>query len=249
MRTSLRKNKEVEVGPEQADSQLAVRPPQALILAPYVDDTDAEGEFSSSDSIRPTMAIVAKTGDRSDQFAPGSIILNNEFVIGDIKHPVEIAAAIKIKKRFQNDLPFAPGSDFGDVVDHAADFVEKGGILEYRAFDDKISTHYWIPLLQIMWLVKQPVDLPPDAATLFPFELGGSNYAIVGYTARTKTAYNGVGKILIDAKNKRGTVRELAYKLTTKGESWLDRSWIQANLRASGPVDPEVAKFIAENEV
>jgi hypothetical protein len=249
MRTSLKKIKAEEVEPEQADSQLVVRPSQALIIAPYVADADAEGEFSSSDSIRPTMAIVAKTGDRSDQFPPGSIILNNEFIIGDIKHPVEIASVIKIKKRFQNDLPFAPGSDFGDVVDHAVEFVDKGGVLEYRPFNDKISTHYWIPLLQIMWLVKQPVDLPPDAATLFPFELGGSNYAIVGYTARTKTAYNGVAKILIDAKSKRGTVRELAYKLTTKGESWQDRSWIQANLRATGSVDPEIAKFIDANEV
>jgi hypothetical protein len=156
---------------------------------------------------------------------------------------------IKIKKRYQNDLPFAPGSDFGDVVDHASDFVEKGGVLEYRPFEDKISTHYWMPLLQILWLVKQPADLPPDAATLFPFELGGSNYAIVGYTARTKTAYNGVAKILIDAKSKRGTVRELAYRLTTKGESWQDRSWIQANVRATGPVDPEIRKFIDANEV
>src|ERR1039458_9507535 len=134
MRTSLKKNKEEEVAPEQAGGQLAVRPSQALIIAPYVADVDAEGEFSSSDSIRPTMAIVAKTGDRSDQFAPGSIILNNEFVIGDTKHPVEIAAVIKIKKRYQNDLPFAPGSDFGDVVDHASDFVEKGGGLVYHLF-------------------------------------------------------------------------------------------------------------------
>jgi hypothetical protein len=246
MRTSLKKEKQAEVGPEQADSQLAVRPVQALAIPTYVEDTDATGEFSSSDSIRPTLAIVAKVGERSDQFSPGSMILNNEFVIGDTKHPVEIAAVVKIAKLYQNDLPYAPGSDFGEVVDHAVEFVDKGGVLEYRPFDDKISTHFWIPLLRCLFLVKQPADLPPDAATLFPFEINDISYALVGYTARTKTAYNGVAKILIDAKSKRGSVRELAYRLTTKGEAFQDRSWVQANLRATGPVDPAVAQFVAE---
>ncbi len=250
MRSTLKKTVKTaeEVAPEQASEQLIVRPTQALVPATYVQDSDAEGEFSSSDSIKPTMSIVAKTGDKSDLFAPGSIILNNEFVIGGTKNSVDIAAVIKIKKRYQNDLPYSPGSDFGDVVDHAQEFIDRDGVLGYRPFEDKVSTHYWIPILQILWVVKQPAGLEPDAATLFPFVVGEDNYAIVGYTARTKTAYNGVAKVLIDAKSKRGTVRELAYKLSTKGESWQDRSWIQANLRSTGPVDADLAQFMTENE-
>lgn len=227
-----------------ASQQLTV--PQSKPLSTFVADEDAEGEFDAQDRQNPMLVIVAKTGELSNLHTPGDMLINKEFVIGGSKAPVELIA-LAIKKRYQNDLDF-DGGEMGDTVDRAIDVTDRGGVLAYRPFDDKASTHFWKPILQVLFLVKKPADLPPSASAFFPFQMDGADWGRVGYTARTKTAYNGIAKTLIMAKQDTGSVRRSLYRLSTKGESWQGpqglRSWIQPMLRAAGPTSEAMLEFI-----
>jgi hypothetical protein len=233
---------EIVPEPETTTSTLAVRDERAVV--PFVEDNDAVGEFNADDVERAYMTIVSKVGELSNLFTPGEILLNKEFVIGSTKAPLEVIA-IAIRKRYQNDLPF--GEEMGEEVNTAMEVLDKGGVMEYRPFADKTSTYYWKPILQVVFLVKKPEGLSPDAATFFPFAIGDSDYAVVGFSARTKTGYNGIAKPLIGLKRAKGNVRCRTWRLTTKGETWEDRSWIQVSLRSTGDTTKEVLDFLTEN--
>ncbi len=219
--------------------------------AVFINTEDAEGEFSQDDRLRSYLSIVAKTGKMADIFTPGDIVVNQEFVIGGTKSPIEFVP-IRIVKRYQNDVRFDP-EEPADIVNSAVEVVQRGGVVGYRPFNDKESTHYWKPILQCLLLVKRPDNVPADVVMLFPFDIGGVSYGVMGYTARTKTAYNGFAKPLIEVKIGRGTVRDFNYRLTTKSESWHDpktgedKSWIAVLARSVGPVTEEMAKFLRDN--
>lgn len=233
---------EPKASPVAPSTALVVQPSRALAPS-YVSDEDAEGEFDRSDIQNAMLAIVAKTGELSNLFTPGDLLLNKEFVIGGVKSPVDLVA-IAIKKRYQNDLDY-DGGEMGDVVDKAIEITDRGGLLGYRPYEDKDSTHFWKPILQVLFLIKQPAGLSPAANSLFPFTVEGENYGRIGYTARTKTAYNGIAKVLIGAKQATGSVRLDTYRLSTEGETWKGKSWIQPSLRVTGPTSEEMLKFIA----
>lgn len=228
---------------ETTSTTVAVRPDRAPAL--YVQDDDAEGEFTNDDVDKAYLTIVAKTGELSNLFPPGSMLLNKEYVVGGTQEPIELIA-VAIKKGYQNDLDF-DGGEIGDTVSKALEVVDRGGEVGYRPFEDKDATHFWKPILQVIFLVKRPATLTPEASVLFPFTIGANDYGVVGYTARTKTAYNGIAKTLIGAKRAKGTVRGSTYRLSTKGETWEKRSWIQPSLRVIGSVSEDVTKFITEN--
>lgn len=226
---------------------------QAQSHAPalYTESVDAEGEFDSSDEDKPMMQITAKTGELSNTFSPGDILLNKEVVICGItpqgKPPLTINLfAVAIKKRRQNDLDI-DGGEMGDAVDTAAEVIERGGVLGYRPYADKAATQYWKPILHVVFLIEMPEGLSPDGQALFPYKIEGKNYSLVGYTARAKTAYNGIAKPLIQAKRAKGTVRTTAWTLSTKGEAFENKSWIQPLLRQAGPTPEGILKFITEN--
>lgn len=236
---------EKEVASTSPADSTAIMPQQSKTLAKYTDDDDSEGEFNQDDINRPMMVIVAKTGALSDLFTPGDLLLNKEFVIGGLKSPIELVP-VTMKKRYQNDLDI-DGGEMGEVVDKAIQVVDKGGIVGYRPYEDKDASHFWKPILQAVFLIKNPGGLPPEASSLFPFEIDGVEYALVGYSARAKSAYNGIAKSLIQIKSAKGNVRGTTFRLSTKGESWENKSWIQPSLRAIGATSEPVAKFIAEN--
>jgi len=228
-----------------AETALVARP--SYVPTVYTSDADAEGEFTSDDQQRGRLVIVAKTGRLSNQFTPGDMLLNGEYVIGNTKTGLNVVA-VGIKKIYQNDLDY-DGGDFGDTVKTAVEIVERGGVLDYRPNGDKESTHYWKPVLQILWLIQRPEGLSADAAALFPFEIEGKEYMEAGYWAASKTAYNAIAKTLIQAKSAKGSVRTVSYKLTTKGEENRDGSltWIQASIRATGPTSHSVLDYLKEN--
>lgn len=226
------------------DKTVATRPAGTVTT---FNDEDASGEFTRDDVDKVYLSIVAKTGELSNLFTPGDFLLNKEFVIGGTKSPIDVIA-LGIKKRYQNDIPYDPSEDAGDTVDSAVEVAERSGVIGYRPFTDKVSTHFWKPILNVMFLIKRPENVTPDAVAMFPYEINGFDYALVGYTARTKTAYNGIAKPLIQAKlGAKKTVRGSVYSLSTKGETYEDKSWIQPRLRATGAPTEEVLQFIREN--
>lgn len=225
----------------------AVVPATTRAVAPYVEDEDAMGEFDRNDRQNAMLVIVAKTGELSNLFTPGDMLLNKEFVIGGVKSPLELVA-VAIRKCYQNDLDF-DGGDMGDVVDKMIEVTDRGGVLGYRGYDDKESTHFWKPILQTVLLIKKPDGMSPAANSLFPFSIEGVDYGRVGYAARTKTAYNGIAKTLIATKQDKGSVRVDTFRLSVKGETWQPpkgppRSWMDPMLRVVGPTSETMLEFL-----
>ena len=226
------------------DRTVATRPDMAP--STYVQEDGAEGEFDRNDQDKVYLSIVAKVGELSNLFTPGDFLLNKEYVIGGTKQPIEVIA-LGIKKRYQNDLDFDPTGEKAETVDTAVEVNARGGEVGYRPRGDKTSTHYWKPILQILFLVKKPANISPDAAMMFPYEIAGNDYAVVGYTARAKTAYNGIAKPLIQARNGKGGVRGMVYQLSVKGETYEGTSWMQPKLRSTGQSSAEVLDYVREN--
>jgi hypothetical protein len=237
--------------PGNTESTLAKAPDRTVAVpTKYYEDDEAEGEFDGSDTIRATMTIVAKTGKMSNLFTPGSVLLNKDVVIGGIDSPVTVIP-VTIKKMYQNDL-HSDLKVMGAIAETAEQVIAKGGIAgEYRPSDDKVSRHYWKPIMKIGFLVKRPANASPAAAGMFQIEIDGEFYAPVRYTARAKTAYNGIAKVLSDIKSNQRSIRATTFNLTSRGEDWAEanKSWIQSNLTPVGPTNPNVIAFIKANMV
>ncbi len=237
---------EVETLPAEgeASNALTVRPDATL--ANYTSDDEVQGELTQDDQERAYLSIVAKTGEMSNTFTPGDLVLNGEFVIGGPKNPVDLVP-IMFEKLYQNDL-HRDLKEFGKEVKSAVNVLDLGGIVEYRPSEDKTSRHFWKPIIKALFLVKKPEGVNPAAAMFFPFEVNGEDYGVIGYTARTKTAYNGIAIPLASVKRAGKSIRAKVYRLSTKGETWEDKSWIQPALRAIGETPAEILDFIKQNQ-
>jgi hypothetical protein len=238
---------------------LATRPSRELATPVYYSDEEFQGELPEETG-RPFLSIVAKTGRMSDRFTPGDFLLNNEYVIGGTKSPLEVVPVIA-SHAYQNDLPKNEDDDFGDIVDTMSDVIQRGGEKGYRPFNDKTSTHYWKPIVRVVFLIKKPENITSEAAMMFPYTIDGVNYVYASYTARNKSAYGNkfnlsIGLALMDAvkkaKARNGSIREIVYRLSTIGDSYEDvtgetRSWIQPSLKAIGHTSETLREFIKNN--
>lgn len=223
----------------------AVVPATSTAVTAYVADNEVEGEFDASDRERARLTVVAKTGKLSNVFTPGDILLNTEHVIGTVKQPL-VVIPVSYKKLYQNDLDF-DGGEMGDTVKSATEVLDRGGIVDYRPYEEKKATHYWKKVLQVIFLVQRPENLGPEAASMFPYAVEGNDYALVGFWASARSAYSGIAVPLINSKLK-GSIRRFTYNLSTKGEQNRDgsRTWIQTNLRVSGPTSDALTAFLKE---
>jgi hypothetical protein len=233
----------------------------ALPSSSYVQSNEFQGEIDPEETLRPTLGIVPKVGRLADLFTPGDLLLDNEFVIGGSKSPIELIP-VAAKKRYQNDIAKNEDDEYGDLVDSMTEVIERGGIKGYRPFDDKEATEFWKPVLQAVFLVKRGENLTAEAGMQFPYQVGDSYYAFVRYTARNKSAYGnvakpGIGLALLDAQKRamsvKGSVRDMTYRLSTKGVTWQpprgeSRSWIEPSLRAIGKTSDELKQFIRDIE-
>lgn len=228
---------------EEPANKLAARSDQSVTL--YDDDS----EYGAGDMERHVFQIVAKTGKLSNDFSPGDMLLNKEVIVGNTKSAVEFAI-IGMRKGYQNDLEF--GDDIGDTVYKATDVIDRGGTHGYRPYEDKDSTHFWKPILQLIIFLKQPAGAAESIAALFPFVVGNDSFTVAAYGVYTKTGYNGVAKKLIglhQSQKLRGIAdgeKRVLWKLTTKGETTPDgtKSWVQPTATVVGPLSTEVAEFL-----
>jgi hypothetical protein len=258
----------------QTSTALATREEQTLALPSenFTRTNEFVGEVDPEETLRPSLQIVAKTGKLADEFTPGDLLLNSEYVIGSAGSnraegsPI-VLVPVWFKKAYQNDLPKNEDED-GDsdysknVVDTLIEVKARGGVKGYRPFDDKVSTHFWKPVINAVFLIEMPENIGDDAKMMFPYQVGGKNYVFARYSARNKSAYGnqakpGIGLALLDAQQKAqtvsGSIRDKVYRLSTKSVSWQPprgetRSWIEPSLRATGTTSKELKDFIASVE-
>ena len=155
------------------------------------------GEFDKEDFRLPRMNIVQSVGDLSEDFPPGSIVLNKEsLLIGAAKDPKEWTDPLEItvlsaKKQFQENIEFDSDKS-PDVVDSLAEVEERGGWIDWRN-DEKPP---WRPMLTALLLIKAPNDTVADQFSIVAPD--GTMYEMVLWTM-TGASYSRAGKAILTA--------------------------------------------------
>lgn len=219
----------------QDEKALVPAQPTALSTTFY-QDADAEGEINQSDVRIPRLNVVAKVGELSNVFTPGDLVLNKETKLVAKEQPI-IVTPVKIRKTYQEDTEF--GEDMGRTAKTLAEVQAFGGQI-----DDREGEKFWIPVADIIFLVKKPANASPDADALFYEEIGGEQYLLAAYTAR-KSAYTAVAKPIFRAKLQSGTVKGLNYELSVKLRTYEGNTWFAPNLRPAGKPSEALATYLS----
>ena len=112
-----------------------------------------EGEFSAKDFTVPRLNLVAKTGELSNTFQPGSFVYNREVVIGDGKKPAKITF-LRIQKIYMQDVVY--GSDqIAKTFSRLADVRAAGGALASDP-EAEADTDRYTEALQTIVAIEAP---------------------------------------------------------------------------------------------
>jgi hypothetical protein len=147
-----------------------------------------EGEVNNKDIQLPRLNLLQKTSELVDVgFTPNTFVLNKEIPLGKTL----IAVVVRLKKQFQQDLPFGTGVQ-PHVCDTLAKVREAGGSTEWGA-----DNHY-SEMAHLQLLVKAPDEVPEDRLDAFPYEVDGGHWAPCMLTV-AKTSYKAAAKPVISA--------------------------------------------------
>lgn len=225
---------------EESDStELAVTETSSTSLAIQTTvDGQIQGEFSRRDLTIPKMNLVNKTGELSNQFAPGSFVYNREVLLGDGKKPATITIT-RIAKFYLQDVPYGSGEmpkNFTSIRDVRA----AGGALAGDP-DVEEGTDTYSEAMTCIVLVKSPVKEHP----LFPFAFANEHYALAQWLL-TKSAYKATGrKLFTDSQLAlREGIDTAAYELTSSLRTNSAASWYVPTVKLATRHTPEFVEFV-----
>lgn len=226
----------VETATEETE-QLAISEPSELAVQTSVDG-QIQGEFSRRDLTIPKMNLVNKTGELSNQFAPGSFIYNREILLGDGKKPALITI-MRIAKFYLQDVPYGSG-EMPKNYTTLRDVRAAGGALAGDP-DVEEGTDTYSEAITAIVLVKAPTQAHP----LFPFEFAGGHYALAQWLL-TKSAYKATGrKIFTDSQIAlRDGIDTAAYELTSTLRTNSAGSWYVPTVKLATRHTPEFVEFV-----
>jgi hypothetical protein len=135
----------------------------------------------------PSMKIVAKTGELSEKFKPGSVVVDKSEVLSDGKEPVKFVVLSALRKWIEKK-PYKPNpqpEDLPRVVYSEEAVFELGGTLEWE--DDEETGQgippTWGEALDLTILVENPEEgTGPSAHFPFVFEDTHTSYALVTWS-------------------------------------------------------------------
>lgn len=229
----------VEAVEETDSTELAITETSSTSLAIQAQvDGQIQGEFSRRDLVIPKINLVNKTGELSNQFAPGSFVYNREIVIGDGKKPAHITMT-RIAKFYLQDVPYGSGEmpkNFTSIRDVRA----AGGALAGDP-DVEEGTDTYSEAMTCILLVKSPVKEHP----LFPYEFGGNSYALAQWLL-TKSAYRATGrKLFTDSQGAlRDGIDTAEYELTSSLRTSSVASWYVPTVKLATRHTPEFVEFV-----
>jgi len=216
--------------------QLAAPQPHAGALG-FVDDSDASGEITAEDIKFPRLAVVHKIGELSELFPgqSGAFVLNKDGILCPPGKSLEVTAVFA-KKYYEEDVGFDSGT-FGKRVSSAQEVLNNGGSLM------RGDEHYYAPVADILFLVKQPETVDPAFEGMFFYDVAGAPHLLAAFTARS-TAYNGVAVPIWTLKQQRGSIRASQWKLSTFLNSYNNKSWHKPILRPAGATSQVYLDFM-----
>ena len=201
MKIKEKKTQPAEKPETKAPAPVAVRehqPETAVITPPQpVGVGGMSGEFDKADFRLPRLNIVQSVGDLSEDFPPGSIVLNKEsLLIGAAKDPKEWTdpleiTVLSVRKQFQENTDF-DSDNAPDVVDTLAEVEARGGWIDWRN-DEKPP---WRPMLTALLLIKAPNETVADQFSIVAPD--GTMHEMALWTL-TGASYSRAGKAILTA--------------------------------------------------
>jgi hypothetical protein len=222
---------------ENKEQSLAVNTPAQSGPLGFVDDSDASGEITAEDIKFPRLAVVHKIGELSELFPgqSGAFTLNKDGILCPPGSTLDVTAVFA-KKYYEEDVGFDSGT-FGKRAATAQEVLNQGGSLM------RGDEHYYAPVADILFLVRQPEKLNPVFEGMFFYEVSGASHLLALFTARS-TAYNGVAVPLWTLKQQRGSVRASQWKLTTVLNTYNNKSWHKPVIRPAGVTNEAYMEFM-----
>lgn len=197
------------------------------------------GPTSRSDIVHPTINIVHAVGPLSEEFTPGQIVLNREFVIAEAEKPVKLTV-LHFNKFFLENVPYGGEAQAREFHGTAAEAdLTKAG-------------------LHTNWVnnTKPPASAAADALVavesdtenpLFPFSYNGKYYAIAKWRL-TGGAYNRAGKLIVTAAewSLKDGLHNGSWALSTRREK-IGVNWVWLPVLKAGPRNAvDLAEFFTK---
>jgi len=203
-----------------------------------------EGDFDNEDLIVPRINVVGKTGNLSDQFSPGSLVLNKEFEVVEKEEDLEIVV-LAFAKKYQEDTDF-DSEEMGRVFNNKHEMLEAG----YQCTDYD-GEGFCQPMANFILLAKKP-EAFEDEIGLFTFEApDGSEWGMFEMTC-AKTAYKTTGKevaTFLTINRGRATpipLHKAKWNLKTGLKRFRENSWWSPFFKRAGTLDDELYEFVKE---
>lgn len=201
---------------------------------------DEEDDVRMDEVVFPLLNIVQKSGELSDKFAFGDVILDLSVVL---PQPVEILVLGFAPLRYVEKVD---GGGRGMIVDSESAVVEMGGTTDWNE-SKKLRKPLFQRLATALILVKQPEG---TEASRFPFDHDGTRYALAKWNMKA-SAYNSAAKRIKSAK-KIGHLRGVGYRggwwkiSTEEKRNDAGKPYMIPVLEAGEFTTPEFRKWIAE---
>jgi len=241
-------SEEVVIKSEGEAKPLAVKTETALAVPNESGDDFVGYDAGMDDIITPRLNLVAKTGDLSNAFQPGTYVFNKIVALNkDNKTGINITV-LKAVKQFQEIIkPDENGdSPMPRRANTPEEVAELGGTLKYEQKDVK---QLWGPMADLLVMVEQPEgELPSEAEGQFYVEIDGKNYAPAKWTI-AKTAYKSVYphiKTAVTTWAMKDGLISAKWKLSATLEKGKAFSWWQPLIKGAGLNTPETIALLKE---
>lgn len=152
--------------------------------------SDFEGELDKSDIKMPRLALAQSIGPLSDDFTPGTIVLNKKVVVAEKGEKV-VLIPIRATKYFQEDLEYGT-ENMPRRFNTAKEAVDAGLRAEWSDEHGKPQVQ---PCLDVVLLIRGS-----NAAPEFCFEHNGERYALALWSLTSFTAYKHAATTLLTAR-------------------------------------------------
>jgi hypothetical protein len=194
-----------------------------------------EGEVGTKDIQLPRLNLLQKTSELVDAgFTPNTFALNKEIPLGKSL----TAVVVKLKKQFQQDLPY--GSEVQPhTCDTLAEVREAGGSIEWG------SENRYSEMAHLQLLVKAPDGLSEDQLDAFPYEVDGHSWAPCILTV-AKTAYKAAAKPVITAafSTLRAGLHHGLWTVAAELKTAPMGTWSVPQFKLTGRTSPEMAELV-----
>lgn len=178
----------------EAKSEAVVQKPQTQVAktGPAPMD-DFEGEIERSDIKTPRLQIAQSIGPLSDDFPPGTIVLNKKLVLADKGERLAIVP-VRGTKYYQEDLEY--GGD--DIPRRFANIGEARQAGMRTEFDNETGAKPEVKSCFDLLLLIRGGDI---TAPEFSFEHNGERYALAMWSMTSWSAYKHGASTLLTARS------------------------------------------------